>query len=315
MQTLSGLVLMGMMSGLCLWAAPLAADESDCLFKGQLLSAAAFDHVRVRRKGEAEPLASVGAHTPLYAGDSVEVLGSEDVIIAASPHDPYQVITKSDGRVIIAEHNICDGRAGAGGIWSNLIPTLQAVLAAPVSSRPVTTMPKRSLFCGVYSQKGIVLDLDDEQLLVAGQDRLGVHWLGLLADVRVAADHDAAPLFEASAADLMADMPLRRAIAPGEGLTLQLASALGSVTRQIRVVPPEALPRPPKIADLVPSFAPSLAVQSPWEVLYAIWLATEAPPQWHLQGMSLLHRAAPSDPVAEKALHALWAEQKCTDDF
>ena len=304
----------GLLSGMMSLGFGVMAAANECpSFPAYIVSAESFKDVTLYPGGDTEnPVKDVGFKTPLRKGDLLEVTGASNVLTYLThPNKALVEVIETGEKEPVSLTKLCDKGIERPGLFAAAWQAFETALAGPLVAKPTSTLPKRSLFCGEYAQKGLVLDLDPEQWVVAGQSALTVHWLGLPAAVSVTAEGEAGGevLFATEQTDdLQAHAVFPRALAAGEDLKLELRSVLGTFDRTIKVVAPDTLPAPEGVQN-VDSLTGASATA------YAIWLVNDAPPEWRLQGMTLLAEAAQKDHVALKVWRSLWAEQECTDDF
>lgn len=284
---------------------PLSAAADGCTFRGEIVYADDYRKIVIDRADPARAGQSLGPHAPIYPGDTLLVQGDQVIWIRDAPGGELRELTQGDGRVTIAQPETCDVRDGFKATLGGLMSSLKAIIGGPVADQPVPTYPTRSNAGepdSELSPTGIELNLSDQQLVTSDIVTLGIHWKGMEAKVLLASSNaQDTPLVAAEAKYApFIDTQLSRPLVVGERLQLVIATELGSVARSIRVVPRDVLPKPASVQSL-DDLSPAEAA------VYAIWLATEGPPEWRLQGMTLLSETAREDYMAWKVLRGLRA--------
>ncbi|ARE41576.1 hypothetical protein RGUI_3435 [Rhodovulum sp. P5] len=280
------------------FAFPISAAAGGCTFRGEIVYAEDFPRIVIDRADPEHGGQALGPHAPLYPGDVLLVQGDQVAWIRDEPGGDLREITAGDGRVTIGQPETCDVHAGFAVTLRGLYASLNAIIGGPVTDQPIVTYPRR----GDPAPGGLKLAFGDGQLLAAGTEFLSVSWTGLDAEVALRSTTDDTVLINLRSAGVpLVEGAIERPLQPGEALRLEFETEKGRVTRTIRVVPRGDLPKPAGVEsldDLTPAEA----------TIYAIWLATEGPPEWRLQGMSLLARAARDDYMAWKVLRGLRSE-------
>ncbi len=287
-----------MIGAAALLAFPSSAAADGCTFRGEIVYADDYRKIVIDRSDPVRAGQSLGPHAPLYPGDTLLVQGDQVIWIRDAPGGELREISAGDGRVSIAQPETCDVRQGLSTTLDRLAQSLSSIISGPVAEQPIITHPQR----GDTAPDGLKLNFERAQFLTGDTMALSVSWSGLGAEVSLRSANDAGVLSSARSADVpFVDLAFNRPLQPGEELRLDLETEQGVVSRAIRVVPRDALPKPPGVQSL-DDFTPDEAT------IYAIWLATEGPPEWRLQGMSLLAEAAREDYMAWKVLRALSTE-------
>ncbi|MEM8942901.1 MAG: hypothetical protein AAGC91_12165 [Pseudomonadota bacterium] len=276
---------------------PAAVAANGCTFRGEIVYADDYEKIVIERANAAPAGEALGPHAPLFPGDTLLVRGDQVIWIRDEPGGDLREITAGDGRVNIGQPDNCDVRKGFAETLSDLISRLAAILEGPVADQPVVTHPVR----GDTASGGLKLAFEQKLLLAEGLDALSVHWVGVDATVelrstsddrvRLSASTDGVPIVEEQL-----DLPLQA----GDELILELRSEEGRVLRAVTVVTMDQLPKPAGVKNLN-GLTPSE------DTIYAIWLATEGPAEWRLQGMTMLAQAAQDDYLAWKVLRGLTA--------
>ena len=276
-------------------AFPVHATTESCTFRGEIVYAEDYGKIVIDRADSAGGDQPLGPHSPLYPGDVLVVQADQVVWIRDEPRGKLREITAGDGRVTIGQPESCDVRKGFDLTFDDLKDKLEDILGGPVADQPIATYPRR----GDSSASGLELAFAEEQMLTADTDLLSVSWTGTDADVALRSTADDTVLIDGSSSGVpLFEGLLERPLKSGEVLRLEIETESGRAIRTVRVVPRGDLPRPTDIQSLDD-------LTSTEATIYAVWLATEGPPDWHLQGMSLLAQAARDNYMAWKVLRRL----------
>lgn len=280
-----------------IFAITAGAAPDEC-FRGEIVDAEDFAKVVVVRAHPRRGDDSLGRHTPLYGGDTLIVQGDQVVWIRDRPGGELREVTAGQGRVKISEPETCEVRDDFENTLGALMVSLGGIVGGPVADEPVVTYPRSDEPSG-----GVDLALKGTQLLTSDLDTLSVHWRGPDAHVELRSPADAGVRASSeSTGTSLVEARIERPLQVGETLELELETKNGAVSRTIRVVPRDQLPKPDGIGSL-----DGLSVTE--RTIYAIWLAARGPLEWRLQGISLLAEAARDDYMAWKVLRALRAAE------
>ena len=289
-------ICLGSLFGLAL-PQQVAADE--CSFRGEIVLAEDYNRIVLEPAGPARAVTALGPHAPLFPGDTLLVQGNQVVWIRDKPGGKLREITAGDGRVTIGQPETCTVRRGLEVTRGRLISRLMTILKGPVADQVVVMTPRLP---GQASPEGATLAFKDGQLLAEGISTLGLFWTGLDATVSLRSTMDGRVLLSTRSEGIpLVESRFSEPLHAGDRLELLIGTAAGQVTRSVSVVSPDKLPQPAGVESIDNLSATEAAI-------YAIWLVTEGPLEWRLQGMTLLFQAADFDYMAWKVLRALSAE-------
>jgi len=296
----------GILSSLGVFIVVLTAMTSPLMagtgcFRGEIVSATDYGKISLLPAGSPSAMDAgvLGPHYPLNSGDILSVSGDTVVIIRDRPGGKTRRLTVADDPVIIGAEETCETRPAFQKTFGGMInATLGVILSGPVAEMPVPTYPRAISIAG-----GVELPFEDPQYLAAGLEHLAFHWSGPEAEVMLRHEGANDSLVSAPSRDVpfLAEQ-LSRPTRTGERLQLMITSRNREITRKIEVLETSALPLPDGLSALE-------NLSSDEAAIYAIWLATEGPPQWRLQGLSMLSVVAEENYMAWKTLRALRATQ------
>lgn len=289
-----------LLSAICIALAmySTAAITQACTFHGEIVHSSDYSKIVIDRAEPGRENEKPGQYTPLFEGDVILLQGDAIALIRSEPGQRPQKITAGDGRVMIGSASDCQVSNNFMQVIINLPRGIIGGLRGPVPDQPVATYPRG----GDGAALGIEIDLVEPQWVSADLSTIHIFWRGLNAQVSLIDDAGTELLTLQSESTPHVEGKLLRTLRPGETLRLVLETELGTRDWAVRVSPQADRPRPEELAGV-----DNLSEEE--RAIYAMWLATQGPPEWRLQGMSLLAKAAQTNYMAWKLWRGIWANQ------
>ena len=273
-------------------------DLSKC-FIGKIVHADDFDQVNLYRGGDTSVAVRVNAFTQLYWGDLLEVTSDQTIVIRDHP-GKSRPLDRSKGLIRIGEGATCEVRPSMRDLAQTLGAGLTSFIGGPLPAEPRMTMTMKGDDGTVPAS--LTVNLDGPQKIISGQPDLTVWWANRPAIVRLSApdgvELEARPRMRNFATMAWQDLT-------DEPIGTWVLSILGPkeiLDITLEVVPAADLPRPPDVTSLE-------TLNAEERVILASWLSTNGPPEWRLQGWSMLADEAKTSYAAWRLWRGMIAQK------